>query len=405
MALLFRTGRDNGAMDVDLALIGFGGATSLLLSALDRHGVRGLRIAVVDPGERGMRTWAFWTGSEDPLDAVLDAAWPRVDLHGRGGLRRLDLAPMRYAMVRSDPVYELAAEAAQRLGVRFLEASAQGLFDNGTGVSVHDSAGTEIVRARWALDSRPAAPVRAGRTFWLQHFRGWWVEADHDAFDPASAILMDFRTPQPARGVSFGYVLPTGPRHALIEYTEFSPERLSDSGYDSALSAYILMLGLKGLRVTRVEDGAIPMTDAPFLRRPSPRVVRLGTAGGATRPSTGYTFSAMRRQADQIAAALLAGSDPVPAAPYPRRHLWMDSVALRAWDRGLVAAPEFFERLFTRNDPVRVLRFLDGLTSPAQELALMASTPLLPMTRAALGDLAARTQRNRTVSAAIRPSR
>ena len=48
------------------------------------------------------------------------------------------------------------------------------------------------------------------------------------------------------------------------------------------------------------------------------------------------------------------------------------------------------ERLFARNPPGRVLRFLDGLTSPAEEIALMASTPLVPMTRAAAGDLLAR---------------
>ncbi|MBG0565410.1 lycopene cyclase [Actinoplanes sp. NEAU-A11] len=379
-------------MDVDLALIGYGGATSLLLSALDRRGVGGLRIATVDPDvtHGHHRTWAFWTGPRDDLDPILDAAWPRVDLYGPGGARRLDLGPMRYAMVQSGPIFQRAGEAAARLGVRGISASAAALDDDGTEVTVRDGDGAAIVRAKWALDSRPAAPERPGRTFWLQHFRGWWVRAEADVFDPGSAILMDFRTPQPARGVSFGYVLPTGPRSALIEYTEFSPARLDDAGYETALRSYLKLLRLPDLVVEKVEDGAIPMTDAPFAQRPSPRVVRLGTAGGATRPSTGYTFSAMRRQAEQIAGAVLAGSDPVPAPAYPRRHMWMDAVALRAWDRGLVAAPAFFERLFTRNPPERVLRFLDGLTSPAEEVALMASTPLLPMTWAAAGDLFAR---------------
>lgn len=379
-------------MDVDLALIGYGGATSLLLSALQRRGVSGLRIATVDPdpAHGPHRTWAFWTGAEDELDPILDAAWSHVDLVGPSGPRRLALDPMRYAMVQSGPIFRRAGEAAAELGVKAVTASAATLADDGTGVTVRDDGGTAIVRAEWVLDSRPAAPQRAGRTFWLQHFRGWWVRAETDAFDPGSAILMDFRTPQPARGVSFGYVLPTGPRTALIEYTEFSPERLDDAGYEGALRAYLKLLDLPDLVVEKVEDGAIPMTDAPFEQRPSPRVVRLGTAGGATRPSTGYTFSAMRRQAAQIADAVVAGRDPVPAAAYPARHLWMDAVALRAWDRGLVAAPAFFERLFTRNPPDLVLRFLDGLTTPAEELTLMASTPLLPMTRAAAGDLLAR---------------
>lgn len=379
-------------MDVDLALVGYGGAASLLLTALERRGVRGLRIAVVDPGDESKhRTWAFWTGARDELDPVLDAAWPGVDLYGTdGGRQRLELTPMRYAMVRSQPVFALAERAAEGLGARRVTARAAALEDDGSAVTVRDQEGTAVVRARWVLDSRPTPPVRPGRTFWWQHFRGWWVRSPAPAFDPRSAILMDFRTPQPRRGVSFGYVLPTSTTSALVEYTEFSPARLDDAAYDEALRSYLAMLDLPQVSVELVEDGAIPMTDAPFARRPSPRVVRLGTAGGATRPSTGYTFSAMRRQAAQIAQAVAAGGAPVPAAAYPKRHLWMDAVALRAWDRGLVPAPEFFGRLFARNPAERVLRFLDGGTSVAEELALMGSTPLLPMTRAAAGDVVAR---------------
>ncbi|MCM0678072.1 lycopene cyclase family protein, partial [Micromonospora phytophila] len=259
-------------------------------------------------------------------------------------------------------------------------------------VEVRTGGGAPTVRASWVLDSRPRPPRRPGRTNWLQHFRGWWLEADAPVFDPGRAVLMDFRTPQPARGVSFGYVLPVSSRYALVEYTEFSPDLLTDAGYDAALSGYRDLLGLDParLRVREVENGVIPMTDGPFDARPSPRVVRLGTAGGATRPSTGFTFSAMHRQAEQIARAVAAGRPPVPAPAYPRRHLWMDAVALRALDRGGVGGPEFFDRLFDRNPAERVLRFLDGATTPAEEVALMSSTRLLPMVAATAGDAAAR---------------
>jgi lycopene beta-cyclase len=55
-----------------------------------------------------------------------------------------------------------------------------------------------------------------------------------------------------------------------------------------------------------------------------------------------------------------------------------------------VPGPELFVRLFERNPPGRVLRFLDGATSPAEELALMATTPWPPMIRAGAEDAAAR---------------
>ncbi|WP_374109336.1 lycopene cyclase family protein [Micromonospora sp. MH99] len=384
---------DSAPLDVDLALLGGGGAASLLLAALDRHGVRDLRIAVVDPvRRRGQdRTWAFWGDPSADLDPLLSASWRQVEVATPARRRVLDLTPLRYAMLRSGPVYDRAAEAERRLDAIRIVAPAEAVTDDGARVVVRTGDG-RVVRAGWVLDSRPRPPARAGRTIWLQHFRGWWLESDRPAFDPRRAVLMDFRTPQPARGVSFGYVLPVSDRYALVEYTEFSPGLLTDAGYDRALVDYRDLLGLDpaGLRVREVENGVIPMTDAPFAARPSARVVRLGTAGGATRPSTGFTFSAMYRQADQVARALAAGQPPVPKPAYPARHRWMDAVALRALDRGGVGGPEFFDRLFDRNPPERVLRFLDGVTTPAEEIAIMNSTRLLPMIAATAGDAAHR---------------
>ncbi|MGC4808854.1 lycopene cyclase family protein [Micromonospora sp. DT233] len=385
---------DHPPVDVDLALVGGGGAGSLVLAALDRHGVRGLRIAVLDPvRKRGQdRTWAFWGRPGGDLDPLLSASWDRVEVSTPARRRVLELTPLRYAMLRSAPVYARAERAEERLGVTRIDAAVAALDDDGARVLLRDADGAPVARASWVLDSRPRPPARPGRTSWLQHFRGWWVESAAPVFDPGRAVLMDFRTPQPDRGVSFGYVLPVSDRYALVEYTEFSPALLTDAGYDAGLRGYLDRLGLDpgALTVREVEDGVIPMTDAPFPRRPSPRVVRLGTAGGATRPSTGFTFSAMRRQAEQVAAALAAGRPPVPAPAYPRRHLWMDAVALRALDGGRVGGPEFFDRLFDRNPASRVLRFLDGDTSPAEDLAVMRSSPLLPMTSAVLGDAAGR---------------
>ncbi|WP_018828280.1 lycopene cyclase family protein [Salinispora pacifica] len=379
-------------VDVDLALVGGGGAGSLVLAALARRGVRGLRVAVIDPVQRrgADRTWAFWGRPDDGLDPLLTASWSQVEVTTPERHRVLDLAPLRYAMLRSAPVYDRAARAERRLGAVRVGAPAEAVEDDGDRVTVH--AGGSTLRAAWVLDSRPRPPRRAGRTNWLQHFRGWWLEADRPLFDPGRAVLMDFRTPQPDRGVSFGYVLPVNDRYALVEYTEFTPGLLTDAGYDAALAAYRDRLGLDParLRVREVENGVIPMTDGPFDPRPSPRVVRLGTGGGATRPSTGFTFAAMHRQAGQIAAALAAGRAPVPAPAYPRRHRWLDAVALRALDRGPLAGPDFFDRLFDRNPTDRVLRFLDGTTSPAEEAALMGTTRLAPMLAATAGDAAAR---------------
>jgi lycopene beta-cyclase len=294
-------------------------------------------------------------------------------------------------MLRSQDYYAAAEAAAARLGVRRVTAAADRVVDTASGAVVH--AGERRVRARWAFDSRPAPPRRPGLTTLLQHFRGRTVRFPEPCLDPARPTLMDFSVPQPARGVAFAYCLPLDARRALVEYTEFSRERLPPAAYDAALDAYLRArwsVDPADTAVEAVEDGVIPMTDAPFPRRAGRHVFRLGTAGGATRPSTGYTFAAMRRQAVAVAASLRAGTEPLPPPPYPAHHRWMDAVLLRALDRGLAPGPELFVRLFERNPPERVLRFLDGATGLREDLALMATSPQLPMLRAGAADAGGR---------------
>jgi lycopene beta-cyclase len=295
-----------------------------------------------------------------------------------GAARTYDLAPLDYTMVRSRDYERVAGERLSRTGVERLEALVAGVSADGV------VAGADL-RGRWVFDTRPTPPSGPGRVALLQHFRGWTVRTASDRFDPSVAGLMDFRPPQPPGGVAFGYVLPTSPREALVEYTEFSRSVLPSEAYDSALRDWtgeVLRLG--PFEVLAVEQGAIPMTDAPFPRRVSDRVFRLGAAGGATRPSTGYTFSAAQRQAGAVADALRDGRDPAPPAAYSPRHLRMDALLLRALDTGRLDGAAFFAQLFERQPTERVLRFLDGSTSLREDLAVMASAPRAPMLRAAL---------------------
>jgi lycopene beta-cyclase len=379
-------------VDVDVAVVGGGGAGLTVLLALDSLGVSGLSVALVDPVHRrgADRTWCFWDAGRSDVEDAVFRAWRTVDVvRADGRVLGLDLHPLRYVMVRSADFYHRADGAAERLGVVRVPAAATSVVDGVDRAVV--SAEGQLVAARWVLDSRPATPARAPRTSLLQHFRGWTVRAEAASFDPDRAVLMDFRTPQPACGMSFGYVLPHDATTALVEYTEFSRRRLDEAGYEERLGDYVRRrVGGVPVEVVDIEDGAIPMTDAGYARRAGRRVVRLGSAGGATRGSTGYAFAAMLRQARWVAAALRDGRDPMPPRAYPRRHRWMDAVLLRAIDRGLVDGPDVFAGLFARHPAERVLRFLDGATSPAEEMAIMASTPLGPMTRAAAGDAAAR---------------
>ncbi|MFJ5802220.1 lycopene cyclase family protein [Streptomyces decoyicus] len=379
--------------DADAVIVGAGAAGLSLAYRLcePTADARRLRVLLVDaprgPLTPQERTWCYWEAPGGAFDSALTASWERLRVHGPdGAATRGRPAPFRYKMLRSRDFEALVgARLSGKDTVVRVAATVESVRDVAGGAEVRgrDEAGRPVaLRARWAFDSRPAVRLPPARTTLQQHFRGWFVESLRPAFDTTTADLMDFRTPQPARGLSFGYVLPLSEHTALVEYTEFSRQIAETTAYERALGQYTAqVLGLDAFRVTAVEQGVIPMTDARFPRRVGRSVFRIGTAGGATRPSTGYTFAAVQRQSALIAAALLAGRPPLPPPPHPAWHRALDAVLLRALDSGRVDGAELFTGLFRTVPMERLLRFLDGRSRLWEDVTIGLRTPVLPMLR------------------------
>ncbi|MET9764620.1 lycopene cyclase family protein [Streptomyces sp. NPDC006372] len=382
-------------LEADVAVVGAGAAGLSLALRLARPPAGARRLDTVllaappGPARTPPRTWCFWEQGGGPYDEALAASWARLRVRGADGTAvTAGITPLRYKMLRSDAFEALAARALSGGPVSRVEATVERVTPAPDGARVRarraDGEGV-VVRARWVFDSRPLPRLPPARTTLLQHFRGWFVRTARPEFDPSVVELMDFRTPQPAHGLSFGYVLPVGPHEALIEYTEFSRRVLDRAEYDHALRDYAeRVLGLRAFEVTGCEQGAIPMTDADLPRRAAPGVFRIGACAGATRPSTGYTFSAVQRQTGAVADALHGGRHPLPPRPHSVRARLMDAVLLHALDRGRVDGPAFFTRLFREVPTPRLLRFLDGGTSLPEDLGIGAHVPVTAMLASAL---------------------
>ncbi len=370
-----------GAKRYDLIVAGAGPAGLALLWALERVGLGGLRVLLVDRAERrgDDRTWCFWETVPGPFEHLVAHRWPAFEVHGpdpAAPTRRLDLAPYLYKMIRGGDLFaSMDAWLAGRPQVERRAGTVASVRTEGErAVAWIDG---ERVEADWAFDSTSVPEdVPEGYHRLLQHFLGWQVETPDDRFDPGVATFMDFRVPQRG-GTCFVYVLPTSARTALVEHTVFSAETWSREAYEAELRAYLRdVRGIDGYRVGRTEYGVIPMTDRPFPARRGARVVTLGTAGGQTKASTGFTFQRMIRHADALAETWVREGRPHLPAPRWRRHDWMDAVLLRALATGRQDGAAFFSRLLERNPPARVLAFLDETTRPSQEVALMASVDI-----------------------------
>ncbi|MET9882971.1 lycopene cyclase family protein [Streptomyces sp. NPDC006430] len=383
--------------DADVTVVGAGAAGLSLAAGLAKPlpgGRPAPRVVVVEPPPGPLRsparTWCYWEADAGPYDALLTASWGRLRVYAPDGeVIDRPLGPLRYKMLRSDRFEAAMAERLDAYGVDVRRVSVESAHDAGGGAVVRgrDASGApSVLRSGLVFDSRPPRRLPAARTTLLQHFLGWFVRTADPAFDPDAVTLMDFRLPQPAQGLAFGYVLPISRYEALVEYTEFSRAALCEAAYERALRHYCAsVLGLGDYTVQEREHGVIPMSDGRFPRRAGRRVFLVGAAGGATRPSTGYTFAAIQRQSRHLAAAVRAGRSParVPAV-HGRRARVMDAVLLRALDTGRVAGGPFFTHLFSSVPAERVLRFLDGATTPWEDFGIGLRTPVVPMLRSLL---------------------
>ncbi|MFI1225045.1 MULTISPECIES: lycopene cyclase family protein [unclassified Streptomyces] len=379
--------------DFDVVIVGAGAAgLSLAYHLCAPDSAAPLSIALVDappgPLRAPPRTWCFWEPPGGAYDPRLAASWQQLRIRAADGAATVSrLSQLRYKMLRSDAFEALVDRRLSRApALRRIEATVSAVRDIPSGggeVLTQDASGERVLaRGRLVFDSRPPRRLPPARTTLLQHFTGWFVRTDRPAFDPATADLMDFRTPQPPRGLSFGYVLPLDPHTALVEYTEFSHAPLDADGYRRALRHYTREVLRTGeFHVTAQEHGVIPMTDGHFPYRQGRSVYRIGTAGGATRPSTGYTFAAVQRQSRSIAAQLRAGRPLRMPRPYGRRAQAMDAVMLRALDSGRVDGADFFGRLFRGVPGERLLRFMDGSSRMHEDLLIGLRTPVVPMLR------------------------
>lgn len=378
--------------EVDLAIVGGGCAGLSLASRLAQGGGAAPRTLVLDARTRygEDRTWCFWRVEETGFDACIAAAWETARVAAAGREALLDCRRYPYVMIPASRFYaqalakiDASPRVARRTGIRVgaVVREADGRL------RVETSAGP--VRARRVVDTRPPPIAEGGALLW-QSFLGREVETETDAFDPSRVELMAFDPPSRAR-IGFTYVLPLGPRRALIEYTVLARAPLAPAELAADLARVeAAWIGARASRVIRTEHGRLPMGLLARPERLAPGHVRAGLAGGAARPSSGYAFLRIQRWARECAARLLAAGDPAGAdlrapAPDPATTRVMDRVFLRVLAKAPERGPEMFRAMIAGTPPDRLIRFLSDRGGPRDHLALALALPVLPFAREAPG--------------------
>ncbi len=374
----------------DFIVTGAGAAGRSFVYQLLHSPLKHSRVLLIDQERKQSddRTWCFWESTPGPFEEIVHYSWPKLWFHTYDYTRQLDIAPFSYKMIKAADYYSYTDEcfAKHKNVVSIIAdvASVEELPDQ-KGVLVHTSEGD--FSAPWCINSIWRGTIDKSKVQYLdQHFKGWFVRTKEPIFKDGDATLMDFRVPQ-HDDFRFMYVFPDTPNTALFELAIFSNEHLSSDGYDEIIRTYIkeCWSHIGEFEIVREEQGVIPMTDYSFSTRNGP-IIHVGTAGGDTRASTGYTFLYIHRRIQRLLQALAKGDNRLGDLNwFDQRHQYYDSLMLKVLAEKRYPGDQLFARLFRDNPPPRLLRFLNGESHLPEELALMSTTPIPVFIRAMIG--------------------
>lgn len=338
-----------------------------------------------DAKQRNDRTWCFWETEAGLFDSIVYKKWNRAWFYGEGLSRLLELSPYEYKLIRGIDFYTYCfALIREHPNFEIRTADIQEIKNEGGRGCV--KSGDDNIFADYIFNSiLLEKPVLKEKEYYLlQHFNGWLIETDKPVFNSSEATLMDFRVSQ-QHGTTFVYVMPFSEKKALVEYTLFTEKLLQPAQYKEGLKQYIEEFIKPGLyKIIEEEFGSIPMTNHKF-QSVDGHIINIGTAGGQTKASSGYTFRFIQKHSARIVGSLIKKGNPFIVLPGgARRFRFYDSTLLHILKHNSLPGDKIFTRLFKKNKPRQVLRFLDNESSFSDELKIISSLPAMPFLKAAL---------------------
>ena len=230
-------------------------------------------LAIIETREEYKRdkTWSFWKVFNHNFDDCVIKSWNNFTINSPDSSHELTNKKFPYQSIDSGKFYK-------KINSKLSTNSNISFFKNLSEINSENSIIFNSVHEKELDKSK----------LW-QHFQGIEIETPKNIFDEEIINLMDFNCDQ-RNDVHFFYTLPFSKNKALIETTWLSDlEDQSLMDYDLQLENYIKNnLGIKNYKINFTEKGAIPLF-YPSLKNEN-KIINIGSAGGMTRLSTGYTF-------------------------------------------------------------------------------------------------------------------
>ena len=345
--------------EFDYIIIGGGCAGLSLAYELEIHEkLRNKTLAIIEPREEYKRdkTWSFWKVVTHNFDDCVKKNWENFSVNIPGKTNYLECKNFPYQSIDSGLFYEKIRSKLKKNENIFL-------FKN-----------LEEVNTQNSLVFNSVPIIEKNYLNLWQHFCGVEIKTENDIFDEKIFNLMDFDCEQ-RESVHFFYTLPYTKNRALVETTWLS--KMNDNSqkdYENQINNYIKNnLKIKSYEITYKEEGAIPLFYP--LNKNEKNKINIGTAGGMTRLSTGYTFlniqehsKYIRENIDNISNAKKFEID--------KKYQFLDEIFLRVLKKNPEKMSDIFFRMF-KTSPKTVIKFLSNKSNFLEDLSIIFKMPKL----------------------------
>ena len=345
--------------EFNYVIIGGGCAGLSLAYELEIHEkLKDKTLAIIEPRKEYKRdkTWSFWKVAPHNFDDCVKKNWENFSINIPGKTNYLECKNFPYQSIDSGLFYEKIKNKLKKNENIFF-------FKN-----------IEEINKQNSLVFNSVPNIKKNHLNLWQHFCGVEIKTDNDIFDEKIFNLMDFDCEQ-RESVHFFYTLPYTKNRALVETTWLS--KMNDNSqkdYENQINNYIKNnLKIKNYEITYKEEGAIPLFYP--LNKNEKNKINIGTAGGMTRLSTGYTFlniqehsKYIRENIDNISNAKKFEID--------RKYQFLDEIFLRVLEKNPEKMSDVFFRMF-KTSPKTVIKFLSNKSNFLEDLSVIFKMPKL----------------------------
>ncbi len=361
----------------DFIFTGGGLSALLTLSELVKNkSCASYSILVIDSETKNTndRTWCFWD-SNTTFDEISSQNWDQIWFKTEQLNNLLPLTPYHYKMIRSQAFYASIHETLKNHhNIEFSNEKVLEFFEEQSRCMVKTTKATyscskimnSVFHSNWVTSQSHYPLVQ-------QHFIGWFVKTKEAVFTEKCATFMDFSVEQ-KQTTRFMYILPQSSTEALVEYTLFSKDLLQKEEYEEAIHTYLKQLGVTAYDILEKEYGNIPMTSYPFWKHNTKNIIHIGSAGGWTKASTGFTFKNSMKKSKPLAKAILKGTDFRKL--YKKSRFWFyDLLLIDILFDTNQHGKSIFNALFERKKAPLIFKFLDEETSFWEDLQVIWMCP------------------------------